>query len=162
MLVASMNPCPCGYYTHPTKACVCSPGQVQKYLNRISGPLLDRIDLQIEVAAMPPAALGRHAGAGESTQAIATRVAAAFALQLARQGKANQRLSSTEIEQHCRLETHGEQLLHGAMARLHWSARTYHRVLRVARSIADLAGSTGITQAHVAEAIQYRRVLREI
>ena len=111
---------------------------------------------------MPPAALGRHAGPGESTQAIATRVAAAFALQLARQGKANQRLSSTETEQHCRLEPHGEQLLHGAMARLHWSARTYHRVLRVARSIADLAGSPGIMQAHVAEAIQYRRVLREM
>lgn len=105
---------------------------------------------------MPPAALGRRAGAGESTQAIAARVAAAFALQLARQGKSNQRLSNTEIEQHCRLDAHGEQLLLGAMARLHWSARTYHRVLRVARSIADLAGSPAITPPHLAEAIQYR------
>ena len=161
-LIAAMNPCPCGYLGHASGRCRCTPDAVLRYRSRLSGPLLDRIDLQIEVAAMPPAALGRHAGAGESTQSIATRVAAAFALQLARQGKANQRLSSTEIEQHCRLESHGEQLLHGAMARLHWSARTYHRVLRVARSIADLASSPTITQPHVAEAIQYRRVLREM
>lgn len=161
-LIAAMNPCPCGYLGHASGRCRCTPDAVLRYHSRLSGPLLDRIDLQIEVAAMPPAALGRHAGAGESTQAIATRVAAAFALQLARQGKANQCLSNMEIEQHCRLEPHGEQLLHGAMARLHWSARTYHRVLRVARSIADLAGSPAITQPHVAEAIQYRRVLREV
>lgn len=161
-LIAAMNPCPCGYLGHASGRCRCTPDAVLRYHSRLSGPLLDRIDLQIEVAAMPPAALGRHAGAGESTQAIATRVAAAFALQLARQGKANQHLSSMEIEQHCHLEIHGEQLLHGAMSRLHWSARTYHRVLRVARSIADLAGSPAITQPHVAEAIQYRRVLREI
>ncbi|PIF10064.1 YifB family Mg chelatase-like AAA ATPase [Janthinobacterium sp. 13] len=161
-LIAAMNPCPCGYLGHASGRCRCTPDAVLRYHNRLSGPLLDRIDLQIEVAAMPPTALGRRAGAGESTQAIATRVAAAYALQLVRQGKANQQLSNTEIEQHCRLEPHGEQLLHGAMTRLHWSARTYHRVLRVSRSIADLAGSPAITQAHVAEAIQYRRVLREI
>jgi len=122
--------------------------------------LLDRIDMQIEVAAMLPSSLARQS-AGESSATIAARVASAFALQQARQGKSNQQLSSIEIEQHCQLDQSGEQLLLNAMLRLHWSARAYHRVLRVARSIADLANSRKITQPHVAEAIQYRRVLRE-
>ena len=159
-LIAAMNPCPCGYLGHASGRCRCTPDAVLRYHGRLSGPLLDRIDLQIEVPAMAPALLGTKMVAGASTAAIAERVAAAFALQLARQGKANHLLANNEIAQHCRLDTAGEQLLHGAMLRLHWSARTYHRVLCVARSIADLAGNTAISQAHVAEAIQYRRVLR--
>lgn len=161
-LIAAMNPCPCGYLGHVSGRCRCTPDAVRRYHNRLSGPLLDRIDLQIEVAAMPPASLGRQAAAGEGTRHIAARVAAAYTLQMARQGKSNQRLSNTELEQHCRLDQQGERLLHGAMLRLHWSARTYHRVLRVARSIADLAGSAAIMAPHLAEAIQYRRVLTEI
>lgn len=161
-LIAAMNPCPCGYLGHVSGRCRCTPDAVRRYHGRLSGPLLDRIDLQIEVAAMPLTALGRQAAAGEASEHVAARVAAAFALQLARQGKANQRLNNTELEQHCRLEAQGERLLHGAMLRMHWSARTYHRILRVARSIADLAGSPAITPAHLAEAIQYRRVLQEI
>ena len=160
-LIAAMNPCPCGYLGHASGRCRCTPDAVLRYHGRLSGPLLDRIDLQIEVAAMPPALLGAQAQPGESTAAIAERVTAAFARQLARQGKANHRLANSEIAEHCQLDQSGEQLLHGAMLRLHWSARTYHRVLRVARSIADLAGSSAISRAHVAEAIQYRRVLRE-
>ena len=160
-LIAAMNPCPLGYLGHVSGRCRCTPDAILRYHSRLSGPLLDRIDLQIEVAALPVSTLGRRAVAGEGTPQIAARVAAAFALQLARQGKANQRLSNMEIEQHCQLEVHGERLLHGATQRLHWSARTYHRVLRVARSIADLADSRAITHPHIAEAIQYRRVLQE-
>ena len=158
-LIAAMNPCPCGYLGHASGRCRCTPDAVLRYHGRLSGPLLDRIDLQIEVPAMAPTMLGAKAVAGESTAAIATRVAAAFAVQLARQGKANHQLNNQEIALHCQLDAAGEQLLHGAMLRLHWSARTYHRVLRVARSIADLAGSAAIARAHVAEAIQYRRIL---
>lgn len=161
-LIAAMNPCPCGYLGHASGRCRCTPDAVLRYHSRLSGPLLDRIDLQIEVAAMPAAALGRQAAPGETTQRIAARVAAAFALQIERQGKSNQRLNNKEIEQHCLLEQHGERLLQDAMLRLHWSARAYHRVLRVARSVADLAGSTTITHPHIAEAIQYRRVLQEM
>ena len=159
-LIAAMNPCPCGYLGHVSGRCRCTPDAILRYHSRLSGPLLDRIDLQIEVAALPVSELGRHAAAGEGTQPIAARVAAAFAVQLARQGKSNQRLNNIEIEQHCQLEQHGARLLHGAMLRLHWSARAYHRVLRVARSIADLADSSAIAHPHIAEAIQYRRVLQ--
>jgi len=159
-LIAAMNPCPCGYLGHASGRCRCTPDAVLRYHGRLSGPLLDRIDMQIEVAAMLPSSLARQS-AGESSAIIAARVAAAFALQQARQGKSNQQLSSIEIEQHCTLDQSGEQLLLSAMLRLHWSARAYHRVLRVARSIADLENSSKIAQPHVAEAIQYRRVLRE-
>jgi magnesium chelatase family protein len=122
--------------------------------------LLDRIDMHIEVAPMPPAALGNREHGEASTQ-IAQRVAKAYQLQLARQGKSNQRLSAPEIDQTCRLDKTGEQLLMDAMNKLLWSARAYHRVLKVARTIADLAGEAAIATPHVAEAIQYRRGLRE-
>lgn len=159
-LVAAMNPCPCGYLGHPSNKCHCTSDAVLRYQDRISGPLLDRIDIQVEVPAMAPAMLGAQAD-GESSAAIGLRVLRAFDLQMARQGKANEALTTHEVDQHCRLDARGEDVLRTAMLRLHWSARAYHRVLKVARTIADLAGETGIGAAHIAEAIQFRRGLRE-
>jgi magnesium chelatase family protein len=159
-LIAAMNPCPCGFLGHPSGRCRCTPDTVLRYQSRISGPLLDRIDMQIEVAAMAPEALS--ATAGEPTSAeIAKRVAQAFHRQIKRQDRVNQRLSSHEIDQYCRPDKAGEQLLRAAMLRLHWSARAYHRILKVARTIADLAAEPSIAAHHIAEAIQYRRALRE-
>jgi magnesium chelatase family protein len=159
-LIAAMNPCPCGYLGHPSNKCHCTSEAVLRYQGRLSGPLLDRIDMQVEVAAMAPMSMSAAAD-GEPSSAIAGRVARAFALQLARQEKANQGLSTHEIDRHCRLDEEGEQTLRITMLRLHWSARAYHRVLRVARTIADLAGQPRIAAEHVAEAIQLRRGLRE-
>ncbi|MBC7859815.1 MAG: YifB family Mg chelatase-like AAA ATPase [Burkholderiaceae bacterium] len=159
-LIAAMNPCPCGFLGHPSGRCRCSPDTVLRYQSRISGPLLDRIDMQIEVAAMAPEALSATTGEATSTQ-IAIRVAQAFQRQLKRQDKVNQRLCGQEIDQYCRPDKAGEQLLRAAMLRLHWSARAYHRILKVARTIADLAAEQSIAAHHIAEAIQYRRALRE-
>lgn len=158
-LIAAMNPCPCGFLGHASGTCRCTPDAVLRYQGRISGPLLDRIDMQIEVMALAPATLGSVAQ-GESSAAIAERVAQAFQIQLARQHHANQGMTSREIESFCQLDKAGEQLLQAVMQRLHWSARAYHRVLKVARTIADLAAAPSITSQHVAEAIQYRRALR--
>ncbi len=155
-LVAAMNPCPCGYLGHPTQACRDTPDQIARYRGRISGPLFDRIDIQISVPALTEDELTR-AGTGEPSAAIRARVEAARARQLARQGKPNAALGTQEIEAHCTLDAAGETLLKQAIARLSLSARAYHRVLKLARSIADLAGSDAITTAHLAEAIQYRR-----
>jgi magnesium chelatase family protein len=159
-LLAAMNPCPCGFLGHASGKCRCSADGIARYQDRISGPLLDRIDMQIEVAAMAPAALSATVD-GESSAAIALRVEHAFRLQLQRQEKSNQRLTTREIDRHCKLDATGEQLLRETMLQWHWSARAYHRVLKVARTIADLAGTQRIARAHVAEAIQYRRSLRE-
>jgi magnesium chelatase family protein len=159
-LVAAMNPCPCGYLGHPSNKCRCTPDIVSRYQSRISGPLLDRIDMQIHVAALPHEDLLKLAD-GESSAAVASRVERAFNVQLKRQGKGNNTLSTNEIDLHCKPDSAGEQLLRTAMTRLNWSARAYHRVLKVARTIADLAGCEAIGHAHVAEAIQYRRALRE-
>jgi magnesium chelatase family protein len=159
-LVAAMNPCPCGYLGHASNKCRCTPELVARYQNKISGPLLDRIDMQIQVGALPQEDLLKQAD-GEPSHAIAARVEQAYARQLRRQQKSNQGLSSAEIDTHCKRDAAGEQLLRTAMTRLNWSARAYHRVLKVARTIADLASSEPILQAHIAEAIQYRRALRE-
>jgi magnesium chelatase family protein len=159
-LIAAMNPCPCGYLGHPSNKCRCTPDNIARYQDRISGPLLDRIDMQIQVGALPHDDLVKQAG-GEPSSAINTRVKRAFAIQQARQKKSNSGMSTTEIDLHCRPDAEGEQLLRTAMVRLNWSARAYHRVLKVARTIADLDGSATIGHPHVAEAIQYRRALRE-
>jgi magnesium chelatase family protein len=156
-LVAAMNPCPCGYLGHPTQACRDTPDQIARYRARISGPLLDRIDIQIEVPALTEDELMRGA-AGEASAAIRERVEAARARQTQRQGKPNAQLSGKEIERHCALDAASETLLKQAIARLNLSARAYHRVLKLARSVADLAASRAIAAAHVAEAVRYRRM----
>jgi magnesium chelatase family protein len=155
-LVAAMNPCPCGYLGHYSNRCRCSPDQIARYHGRISGPLLDRIDVQIEVPAVPPLDLARNAN-GESSAVVRARVSAAFEIQLARQGGPNAQLETREIERYCVIDAAGAALLRQAIARLGLSARGYHRCLKLARTIADLAGVERIAPAHIAEAIQYRR-----
>ena len=158
-LIAAMNPCPCGYFGHATNQCRCTPNQIARYQDKISGPLLDRIDMQFQVDALQQEELMQQAD-GESSATIAARVAQAFARQQARQGKANNLLSTKEIDLHCLPDESGEQLLRQAISRLNWSARAHHRVLKVARTIADLAEVTQIGREHIAEAIQYRRAIR--
>lgn len=165
MLVASMNPCPCGYYNHPTKPCVCSPGQVQKYLNRISGPLLDRIDLQIEVTPVPFEKMS-DVRPGEPSAVIRERVVRARQVQQQRYAQVpgvycNAQMTSRLLSLYARPDEHGLALLKGAMTRLNLSARAYDRILKVARTIADLDGSESIQSAHLAEAIGYRNLDRE-
>ena len=159
-LVAAMNPCSCGFLGHYNGKCRCTPDQIARYRNRISGPLLDRIDIQIEVPAVPQEDLLKQAD-GESSAAIQARVEIARQRQLARQGKPNAQLTVTEIDALCAPDAQGEALLRQAMTRLNLSARAYHRVLKVARTIADLAGSENILTQHIAEAIQYRRMDRQ-
>jgi magnesium chelatase family protein len=155
-LLAAMNPCPCGYLGHHNNKCRCTPDQVARYRGRISGPLLDRIDLHIEVPALREDEL-TTAAMGEATAAIRERVECARQKQLERQGKANALLSGQEIDLHCATDGSGLDLLKQAISRLDLSARAYHRILKVARSIADLAASARIEPAHIAEAVQYRR-----
>ncbi|WLP94511.1 YifB family Mg chelatase-like AAA ATPase [Psychrobacter sp. M13] len=154
-LVAAMNPCPCGYDGDASGRCRCRPEQIRRYQDKLSGPLLDRIDLHITVPALPIADL-QNAKAGESSEQVRMRVAAAHKRQLARQNKVNNELSPSELDEHVQLGKGEQQLLQLAQQRLNLSARGYHRVLRVARTIADLADSQGITSAHVSEALSYR------
>lgn len=157
-LVAAMNPCPCGWLGHASGKCRCTPDQITRYRARLSGPLLDRIDLTVEVPALPEQDL-LNTAPGEPSAQVRARVVAAREHQLSRQGKPNAALSVREIDVHCAPDAAGEALLKQAIARLNLSARAYHRVLKVARSIADLAGSEQVKAAHIAEAIQYRRGL---
>lgn len=159
--IAAMNPCPCGYLGHPSGKCRCTPAQIARYRSRVSGPLLDRIDLQIEVPSLSADALPPRSGTpGEASAAVRARVAKAAAVQTARQGKPNGRLQPREVERLCQPDAHAEALLRNAFARLSLSARAYHRILKVARTIADLGGSDDLEAAHVAEAIGYRRMER--
>jgi magnesium chelatase family protein len=159
-LLAAMNPCPCGYYGHKTIACRCTPEMVARYQDRISGPLLDRIDMRVEVPALSEDELTSLPD-GEPTRYLAERVARAYEVALERQGKPNDELQSGEVERISRPAGAVKQLLHAASSRLGWSARAYHRVLKVARTIADLAKAEELAPEHVGEAIQYRRSLRE-
>ncbi|MFN8245714.1 MAG: YifB family Mg chelatase-like AAA ATPase [Ferruginibacter sp.] len=165
MLVASMNPCPCGFFNHPEKECSCAPGVVEKYLNKISGPLLDRIDLHVEVTPVPFDHLMENSD-HETSEMIRERVIAARSVQAERFRKhpglyANAQMGSQLLQEICVLSSPGKQLLQMAMKRLNLSARAYDRILKVSRTIADLAGSTEIQTEHLAEAIQYRSLDRE-
>ena len=157
-LVAAMNPCPCGHLGDCARECRCTPEQVQRYRARLSGPLLDRIDLRVDVAALPPADLF-ELPPGEPSAAVAERVRRAAERQRQRQGLPNARLEARELERHCALQAAERGWLADALARLGASARAAHRVLRVARSIADLSDAPRITRAHLAEALQLRRAL---
>jgi len=165
MLVASMNPCPCGYYNHPEKDCVCGPGVVQKYLNKISGPLLDRIDLHVEVTPVPFRELTMER-TSEKSEVIRNRVIEARNLQSERftdshETYCNAQMSSKQLRSVCKINENGMLLLKSAMDRLGLSARAYDRILKVSRTIADLAGSDDIQTEHLAEAIHFRSLDRE-
>jgi magnesium chelatase family protein len=156
--VAAMNPCGCGHHGSALRTCRCSPDAIGRYQNRLSGPLLDRIDLQVEVPAVSPETLAALPD-GEPSAAVAERVARAQQRQRARQGCLNAALAGDALDAHCALDPGASKFLQTAATRLGWSARSFHRVLRCARSIADLAGAAALTSAHLAEAIQCRRVL---
>ena len=157
-LVAAMNPCPCGNLGNPLKACRCTPDQVSRYQGRLSGPFLDRLDLLIEVPVVPPREL-QDMATGEPSAVVAARVMAARERAVMRQGVANALLQAQDLAAHAVLEPAAKALLERSAERLGWSARSFHRVLRVARTIADLAGAGTIASAHIAEAIQLRRGL---
>jgi magnesium chelatase family protein len=164
MLVASMNPCPCGYYTHPSRACVCSPDQVRRYVSRVSGPLMDRIDLQIEVTPVDHRRLTSHERA-EASRAVRERVQRARAVQHERFSDSrdiycNAMMTPTLMRKHCALGAQEQQLLQNAMEKLNLSARAYDRILKVSRTIADLESAERITSEHLAEAIYYRNLDR--
>jgi magnesium chelatase family protein len=160
-LVAAMNPCPCGWLGHASGRCQCAPDQVLRYRRRVSGALYDRIDMAIEVPAVDAAAMTSRAAASpdDTTAAVRERVGRAHARQVDRQGKPNARLVAGEVDRHCTRTAATESLLAQAMSRWSLSARGYHRVLKGARTIADVADCDAIDEAHVAEAIGYRREL---
>ncbi len=182
MLVAAMNPCPCGYFNHPQKNCTCMPGMVQKYLNRISGPLLDRIDLHVEVTPVNPASLSSTVQT-ETSGEVRKRVIAARNKQAARFRELNRsfpvspgliaanspgastysnaQMNAKQLHHYCRLPPEARELLSQAMKKLQLSARAYERIIKVSRTIADLEDSEAITPHHIAEAIQYRTLDRE-
>ena len=159
-LVAAMNPCPCGWLGAVVtgRACRCTPDQVARYQGKLSGPLLDRIDLQVEVAAVAPGEILAQSD-GETSATVAQRVAAADARQQARQGGPNANLGAAQMDTICALDEPAARFLHQAATRLGWTGRSLHRTLKVARTIADLAGAERIAVVHIAEAMQYRRAL---
>jgi len=165
MLVASMNPCPCGYYNHPEKDCVCAPGMVQKYLNKISGPLLDRIDLHIEVTPVSFSELTENR-VEEKSSSIRERVNVARKVQDKRYNSnegihSNAHMGKKELSAYCQIDEAGKEILKKAMDRLGLSARAYDRILKVSRTIADLEEASDIKTHHLAEAIQYRSLDRD-
>ena len=165
MLVAAMNPCPCGYYNHPTIECTCNPGAVNKYLNKISGPLLDRIDLHIEVTPLPHSALAEKK-LGEPSAVIRQRVIAARKIQEERYKNykgihCNAQMNQKLFRQWCDIDADCQNLMKAAMDRLGLSARAYDRILKVARTIADLVGDERINVTHLSEAINYRSLDRD-
>jgi magnesium chelatase family protein len=165
MLIASMNPCPCGNYNHPEKDCVCPPGSVQRYLNRVSGPLLDRIDLQVEVTPVSFAELA-EARPAECSKSVRERVIAAREIQKKRFANipntyCNAQIPTRSLKEICGIDSAGAALLKTAMERLKLSARAYDRILKVSRTVADLSGSNRILPEHLSEAIQYRSLDRQ-
>ena len=165
MLVASMNPCPCGYHNHPTHPCVCTPGQIQKYINKISGPLMDRIDIQVEVASVPFDDIAQ-APKGESSATIRERVIKARKIQEQRYANekgihCNAQMNNALLQKYAQLDEKSTDRLRDAMRRLNLSARAYNRILKVARTIADLDGSEQILSNHIGEAIGYRNLDRD-
>ena len=165
MLVASMNPCPCGYLNDPRRTCVCAPAQVQRYLARISGPLLDRIDLHIEVTPVPFDELDRTTP-GEPSAAVRERVESARLVQIKRyEGEpgvhCNAQMDTRHVRRYVKLDEVGRKLMRTAIQRLGFSARAYDRILKVARTIADLGGSEAVRAEHLSEAVQYRSLDRE-
>ena len=165
MLVAAMNPCPCGYYGCLTRDCRCGPNNVAKYRQRISGPLLDRIDIHVEVPAVQYADIA-GTQPGETSEAIRGRVQTARAIQGERYGKnkvtCNSRMMTRHLKSHCQLDEAGQALIKMAMTELNFSARAYDRILKVARTIADLDASESIHSNHISEAIQYRTLDRNM
>lgn len=157
-LVAAMNPCPCGYLGHPVKPCRCTPESVARYRSKISGPLLDRIDLTIEVPSLSAAELMQQE-AGESSASVLERVIAARDKQYARQGKVNAALSVSELDTSARIQKEAQEALGGLLEKLSLSARSFHRIMRVARTLADLAGDEEVGRSHVMKAIGFRRAL---
>jgi len=159
-LVAAMNPCPCGYHGHPAKRCRCSFEQIQRYRGKISGPLLDRIDLTIEVPSLSPGELDAGA-AGESSERVRARVLAARERQLARQGKANYLLSGRELDEVAAIEAQAREMLVQIAEKLGLSARSYHRLLRVSRTVADMEDSPSVLREHVLQAVPFRRAMQD-
>jgi magnesium chelatase family protein len=160
-LIAAMNPCPCGYLGDPSTRCRCTAEQVQRYRSRISGPLLDRLDMHVEVPRVPAELLQQHMiNKGDSSVVVAERVMNARQRQLRRQGKANAQLATAEIEAHCRLDAAAQALLQRAVNKLCLSARVYHRILKLARTIADLQQTEALAATHISEAISLRRLDR--
>ncbi|UTA48063.1 YifB family Mg chelatase-like AAA ATPase [Simiduia sp. 21SJ11W-1] len=160
-LIAAMNPCPCGYFGESRSRCRCSPDQIRRYRSRLSGPLLDRIDMHVPVRAISPEQL-RGESQEEASAAVARRVAQARHIANARQGKPNQALSVKELEAHCTLTEQQHNFLAQAMDKLGLSIRAWHRVLRVARTLADLEGQASLSDAHLSEALGYRRLDRPL
>ena len=165
MLVAAMNPCPCGFFTDAQKECTCTPLQIQRYRSKVSGPLLDRIDIQVEVPTLRYQELASK-DAGEPSAAVRERVNAARMIQRERFQKrpihSNAQMGARDIKRHCVVKEEAEKLLEAAINKLGLSARAYSRVLKVGRTITDLAGSEELQPAHIAEAIQYRSLDRRL